>query len=92
MTAFSLAGLALVIPYGVSEARSGMVRLAYTTKRGRRSYTDKLLTIFVTGVGITFLGVLLAILLFSGLGVRRFWDCRILDAMAALKEQADTII
>lgn len=88
VTAFSLAGLALVIPYGVSEARSGMVRLAYTTKRGRRSYTDKLLTIFVTGVGITFLGVLLAILLFSGLGVRRFWDCRILDAMAALKEQA----
>ena len=64
------------------------MRLAYTTKRGRRSYTDKLLTIFVTGVGITFLGVLLAILLFSGLGVRRFWDCRILDAMAALKEQA----
>ena len=88
VTAFSLAGLALVIPYGVSEDRSGMVRLAYTTKRGRRSYTDKLLTIFVTGVGITFLGVLLAILLFSGLGVRRFWDCRILDAMAALKEQA----
>ena len=85
VTAFSLAGLALVIPYGVSEARSGMVRLAYTTKRGRRSYTDKLLTIFVTGVGITFLGVLLAILLFSGLGVRRFWDCRILDAMAALR-------
>ena len=88
VTAFSLAALALVIPYGVSEARSGMVQLAYTAKRGRRSYTDKLLAVFLTGLGVTFLGVLLAIVLFSGWGVGRFWDCQILDAMTTLKEQA----
>lgn len=85
VTSFSIAALALVIPYGVSEARSRTETLAYTTKTGRKAFIKKVLAIGIANALVIAAGVHLAFILFSSWQMERFYACEISSAMTELK-------
>ena len=85
---FSVASLALIIPYGVSEVKSGTEALTCTTKSGRKLFLCKISAVAIASVLIVAVGVICALTLFSFWDVGRFYDCEIGSAMAQLKGAA----
>ena len=84
----SIASLALIIPYGVAEVKSGTEALTCTTKSGRKLFLCKISAVAISGVLIVAVGVICAAVMFSCWDVGRYYDCEIGSAMAQLKGAA----
>lgn len=78
---FIVASWVLVIPYGVTEARSGTQLIAFSTKHGRRSYIGKMSAALVLSFFIIGMGVFTSALLFSSIGANRYYDSEIISSL-----------
>lgn len=78
---FVIAAWIFVIPYGVTEARSGTQTLAFTTKQGRRSYTKKMVAVSFICALIIGAGVLVVASSFSLLGADRYYGSHVTSAL-----------
>lgn len=78
---FIVASWVLVIPYGVTEARSGTLLIAFSTKHGRRSYIGKMSAALLLSTFIIGIGVFTSALLFSSIGANRYYDSGIISAL-----------
>lgn len=82
---FIIAALLLVIPYGVSESRSGTEQLVFSTKAGRKTYLCKVLAAGIGSFIVIGIGVIVVSVMFSQWEVQRYHDSLIDSAMAVFK-------
>lgn len=78
---FVVASWLLVIPYGVSEARSGTQMLSFSTKQGRRSYASKVASMTVISLIVIVMGTFASVLMFSSVGADRYYASAVVSAL-----------
>ena len=87
---FTLAALLLVIPYGVSEARSKTESLLFTTKTGRKVFSYKILSILLGSIIVIGIGIMFAAIMFSQWEIDRYFSSQIDSAFAIFNPAAFT--
>lgn len=87
---FVIASWILVIPYGVSEARSGTQILAFSTRQGRRSYITKILATSLICLVIIGVGVLLTASIFTAMGADRYYESNVESAIQSMNLTIDS--
>lgn len=91
LTNFIFAAWVLIIPYGVSEARSGTEMLAFSTKQGRKSYRKKAFAASFVCLFIIGAGIWVTASLFLSTGIDRYWGAY-LDSLLTQTEFGSYIV
>ena len=77
----------ILVPYMVSENKSKIALIEYSSKTGRKSYINKLMAVIIAQLAVVSTGNIAAGIYFAQWDISRYYDCKI-DTMMFLKHMS----